>query len=259
MTAAASPTPAPRAPASFTARPPRRTRWRPGEERERDRLILQLRAEDPQRWSYTALASALGCSRERRCARASSQRLTHGVRRRRVAAPSASPPSANATTTSRSCQTWAVSVPRVRWVIASTAYESGSTLLTASSTPGSVSRGDEQPAQQDLREDDQRQELDGLELGPREGADEQAERRAEDGVGHRDQAEQPDRALDVEAEQPDAHRDREQRLERRRRGRTRGRTRAGSRACPSASRAAARACRWSARAAWSRWSRGTSR
>ena len=31
---------------------------------ERDRLILQLRAEDPQRWSYTALADALGCSRE---------------------------------------------------------------------------------------------------------------------------------------------------------------------------------------------------
>jgi hypothetical protein len=31
---------------------------------ERDRLILQLRAEDPQRWSYTALAQALGCSRE---------------------------------------------------------------------------------------------------------------------------------------------------------------------------------------------------
>ncbi|QIK73862.1 hypothetical protein G7070_07105 [Propioniciclava coleopterorum] len=31
---------------------------------ERDRLIRQLRAEDPQHWSYGALASALGCSRE---------------------------------------------------------------------------------------------------------------------------------------------------------------------------------------------------
>jgi biotin operon repressor len=31
---------------------------------ERDRLILRLRAEDPGRWSYTALADALGCSRE---------------------------------------------------------------------------------------------------------------------------------------------------------------------------------------------------
>jgi hypothetical protein len=31
---------------------------------ERDRLVLQLRAEDPQRWSYTALAAAVGCSRE---------------------------------------------------------------------------------------------------------------------------------------------------------------------------------------------------
>ncbi len=31
---------------------------------ERDRLVLQLRAEDPERWSYAALADALGCSRE---------------------------------------------------------------------------------------------------------------------------------------------------------------------------------------------------
>lgn len=31
---------------------------------ERDRLILQLRAEDPVRWSYSAVAAALGCSRE---------------------------------------------------------------------------------------------------------------------------------------------------------------------------------------------------
>ncbi|WP_273652895.1 helix-turn-helix domain-containing protein [Cellulomonas fimi] len=31
---------------------------------ERDRLVLQLRAEDPARWSYSAIAAALGCSRE---------------------------------------------------------------------------------------------------------------------------------------------------------------------------------------------------
>lgn len=31
---------------------------------ERDRLIHQLRAEDPQRWSYGAIAAATGCSRE---------------------------------------------------------------------------------------------------------------------------------------------------------------------------------------------------
>lgn len=31
---------------------------------ERDRLVLQLRAEDPARWSYSAIAEALGCSRE---------------------------------------------------------------------------------------------------------------------------------------------------------------------------------------------------
>jgi hypothetical protein len=31
---------------------------------ERDQLIRRLRAEDPQKWSYGALAAALGCSRE---------------------------------------------------------------------------------------------------------------------------------------------------------------------------------------------------
>ncbi|WP_218779914.1 hypothetical protein [Cellulomonas iranensis] len=31
---------------------------------ERDRLVLQLRAEDPARWSYSAIADALGCSPE---------------------------------------------------------------------------------------------------------------------------------------------------------------------------------------------------
>lgn len=31
---------------------------------ERDRLIRRLREQDPQRWSYSALAHALGCSRE---------------------------------------------------------------------------------------------------------------------------------------------------------------------------------------------------
>jgi hypothetical protein len=31
---------------------------------ERDRLVHRLRAEDPARWSYTAIATAIGCSRE---------------------------------------------------------------------------------------------------------------------------------------------------------------------------------------------------
>ena len=31
---------------------------------ERDRLIMSLRAEDPQRWSYSTIAAAVGCSRE---------------------------------------------------------------------------------------------------------------------------------------------------------------------------------------------------
>lgn len=31
---------------------------------QRDRLIRQLRADDPQRWTYPALAAAVGCSPE---------------------------------------------------------------------------------------------------------------------------------------------------------------------------------------------------
>lgn len=31
---------------------------------DRDRLLHQLRAEDPKRWTYATLAAAVGCSRE---------------------------------------------------------------------------------------------------------------------------------------------------------------------------------------------------
>lgn len=31
---------------------------------ERDRIVLQLRKEDPKKWTYQALANAVGCSRE---------------------------------------------------------------------------------------------------------------------------------------------------------------------------------------------------
>ncbi len=31
---------------------------------QRDRLIRQLRQEDPERWTYPALAAAVGCSPE---------------------------------------------------------------------------------------------------------------------------------------------------------------------------------------------------
>ncbi len=31
---------------------------------QRDALVRQLRADDPARWSYTALAKAVGCSPE---------------------------------------------------------------------------------------------------------------------------------------------------------------------------------------------------
>jgi hypothetical protein len=32
--------------------------------RQRDALIRQARATDPDRWSYSALAAAIGCSKE---------------------------------------------------------------------------------------------------------------------------------------------------------------------------------------------------
>lgn len=51
--------------------------------------------------------------------------------------------------------------------------------------------GDEESAEQELGEDHGRHELDGLELGCREGGDEQAERRAEQGVEQGDQEQQP--------------------------------------------------------------------
>ena len=34
------------------------------EREQRDRLIRALRADDPERWSYSALAKAVACSRE---------------------------------------------------------------------------------------------------------------------------------------------------------------------------------------------------
>ena len=58
----------------------------------------------------------------------------------------------------------------------------------------------------------ERHELDGLELGGRERTDEQAQRRAEDGIGDRDHAQQPDGTVDVEPEQTDADRHRQRRL-----------------------------------------------
>ena len=78
--------------------------------------------------------------------------------------------------------------------MASTAYDSGSTSLTASSTRAARSRGTNSPHSRICGSTISRHELDGLELGAREGADEQAEGRAEHGVGDRDDDEQPDRA-----------------------------------------------------------------
>ena len=74
----------------------------------------------------------------------------------------------------------------------------------------------EQPAQQQLGEDDRGHELHGLELGARESADEQAERHAEHGIADGEQPDQPCAVGGVQAEQhePDeAHHERLQRGE----------------------------------------------
>ena len=189
------------------------------------------------------------------CRQATSGGSPEGVRRRRVAAPSA--------TGQREGHHHRDVLPHLRRVTLPT-VRNGHRVdrvgqgqeVADRAQHGGTCPGDEQAAQQDLRDDDQRHELDGLELGLREGADEV---RAPCPAPRRPPrpAQQPDRALDVEAEQADATATASS-AGRRRPGRTPRRSRAGSRACPSASPAAARGCRWSARAAWSRWSRGTS-
>src|SRR6266545_5821070 len=71
---------------------------------------------------------------------------------------------------------------------------------------------DEESAQQDLGDHDRRHELHRLELRLSEGAHEQPERTPQDGVGHRHDGQQPDRPVDLEAENPDGEGDREDRL-----------------------------------------------
>src|SRR4051812_23502614 len=72
-----------------------------------------------------------------------------------------------------------------------------------------VVAGGEEPAEKELGEDHGRHELDGLELGGREGRDEQAEGGAEEGVEQGDQQQEPGAAGDVEAEEPDGEAGRE--------------------------------------------------
>ena len=159
----------------------------------------------------------------------------------------------------RSRQTSPVSRGPVSVCIASTAYDSGSTLLTTSRTRAAGPRGDEQAAQQDLRDHHRRHELHGLELGLREGARRTGRARAEHGVGDRDdrRATRPGPARRCRAA-PTLRRDGERRCTAATRPKASGVADRGSRACPSASPAAVRGCRWSARAASSRWSPGTS-
>ena len=66
-----------------------------------------------------------------------------------------------------------------------------------------VGAGGEEAAEEELGEDHRRHELDGLELGGREGRDEEAEGGAEEGVEQGDQEEQPGGARDVQAQDPD--------------------------------------------------------
>ena len=125
----------------------------------------------------------------------------------------------------------------------------------ASSTGLALVAGDEQSAQQDLR-DRKAGMLHRLELRAGEGAHEQAERRPEDGIRDRHDGQQPDRALQSSPSSPTdsatasadwiaATTPKAMAYPR------------GSRACPSASPAAVRACRTTAHAGWSPTSPGT--
>ena len=101
-----------------------------------------------------------------------------------------------------------VPTPRLRRrspsFMASTAYDSGSTSETAAQHVRQPVAGHEQPAQQELRQDEGRHELHGLELGPREArSTSRPERRAEQGVDDGDDDQQPERPGDVEAAHPD--------------------------------------------------------
>lgn len=48
---------------------------------QRDRLIRQLREEDPRRWTYPALAAAVGCSPELVAAIVKGRTVREGARR----------------------------------------------------------------------------------------------------------------------------------------------------------------------------------
>jgi hypothetical protein len=79
----------------------------------------------------------------------------------------------------------------------------GRTSEMASRTGCMVERGVKQAAEEELGEDQRRHELDRLELGGREGRDEQAQGGAEQGVQEGHQEKEPGGARDVEAQDPE--------------------------------------------------------
>ena len=120
-----------------------------------------------------------------------------------------------------------------------------------------VARGEE-AAEEELGEDHRRHELDRLELGGREGRDEEAEGRAEQGVEEGDEQQQPGGAGDVEAQDPEGEAGGEGGLDDGERRRRRGRSRRSGRPCPGAWRGGVPGCPRCVRAGW-RWrSPGTS-
>ena len=129
--------------------------------------------------------------------------LGHGVRRRRVAAASASASSVTARTIARVArdQRGVAAVDRALQPVVGPGQrqhvrdplEHGRHLVAR----------DEQAAEQELRQHERRHELHRLELRLRERAREQAERHAEQRVADREQHDHDDRSLDVEAEQPE--------------------------------------------------------
>ena len=133
--------------------------------------------------------------------------FAQGVRRRSVAAPSASPAEREGRDDREVAPDLASRVDRVRCCIASTAYDSGSTSLIASSTSGSRSRGTNSPHSRICGITTSGMNCTAWNSVCANARDEQAQRGAQHRVGDRDHAEQPDRPGDVEAEQADADRD----------------------------------------------------
>ena len=182
----------------------------------------------------------------------------YGVRRRSVAAPRASAATAKPTTTPRSRQTSSGRGARRGDPASRRRRRTAAAGRDRLEHRGHLVARHEQPAQQDLRDHQQRHELHRLELGranaqtnsPSAVPSTASATATTTSIQTGPATSRPSRPTLSAPRAPTGPR---------RPARRRARSRRGSRPCRSASRAAARGCPRSARAAWSRRSPGTSR